>query len=269
MDKEEYKKGVEATFDAVAQRYDKNRFFAISAANMAGLVPLAESLRILDLSTGTGAVALEVAGKHPSAQIHAIDLSQGMLEIAKSKAREKGLTNIEFRQCDVDTIAYDSHTFDIVTCGYGLFFYPDMEATYQAICKTIKPGGRFLFSSFTEQAFNPYAELFLKRLEHEYGVEPPSRLRERLNSKGQIKALAATAQFNTIDVIHEPIRYPISIIEWWYLLNGAGFKSLLDQLDNKRLERFKKDHLAEIQGLSGATTIELNADSLYTVVTFN
>ncbi|PVV20518.1 MAG: hypothetical protein B6D79_14465, partial [gamma proteobacterium symbiont of Ctena orbiculata] len=71
------------------------------------------------------------------------------------------------------------------------------------------------------------------------------------------------------DVIHEPIRYPISIIEWWYLLNGAGFKSLLDQLDNKRLERFKKDHLAEIQGLSGATTIELNADSLYTVVTFN
>ncbi|WP_316368627.1 class I SAM-dependent methyltransferase [Candidatus Thiodiazotropha sp. CDECU1] len=268
MDRDEYKKGVEATFNDVSHRYDENRFFAISAAKMAELVPPAESLSILDLSTGTGAVALEVVDKHPSAHIHAIDLSQGMLEIAISKAREKGISNIEFIQCDVDSIAYDKHTFDIVTCGYGLFFYPDMEATYQAICKTIKPGGRFLFSSFTEQAFNPHAELFLRRLEHGYSVEPPSRLRERLKTKQQIEALVAGSEFRAVDVIHEPIRYPISINDWWALLNSAGFKSLLDKLDKKSLERFKQEHLAEIQALSDDPGLELNADTLYAVVTF-
>jgi ubiquinone/menaquinone biosynthesis C-methylase UbiE len=78
MDKEEYKKGIEATFN--------------------------------DISTGTGSVAIE-----------AIDLSLGMLEVAQTKARDKGITNIVFRQCDVDSMSYDNHTFDIVTCGYGMW----------------------------------------------------------------------------------------------------------------------------------------------------
>jgi ubiquinone/menaquinone biosynthesis C-methylase UbiE len=268
MDIEEYKKGIEATFDDVSRRYDENRFFAISAAKMAELAPSADGLRILDISTGTGAVAIEIAGKHQDTSIEAIDLSQGMLEIAQSKARVKGIANIAFRQCDVDNMTYGNETFDIVTCGYGLFFYPDMEATYKTICKTIKPGGMFIFSSFTEEAFNPHAELFLARLENEYNVEPPSRLRERLKSKRQIEELVATCTFNSLDIFHEPIRHPISSTEWWSLVNSAGFKSLLDELDQQQLERFKQAHLEDIQGLSDDTASELNADTLFSVVSF-
>ncbi|MCU7922786.1 MAG: class I SAM-dependent methyltransferase [Candidatus Thiodiazotropha sp. (ex Dulcina madagascariensis)] len=266
MCEEEYKKRIEATFNDVSRRYDENRFFAISASKMAELVPPAERLKVLDLSTGTGAVAIEIACKHRDASIEAVDLSQGMLEIAKSKARNKGITNIGFRQDDVENIVYDNDTFDVVTCGYGLFFYPDMEATYQAICKAVRPGGMFIFSSFTETAFNPHAELFLRRLESDYKIEAPSRLRERLKTKQQIEALATTSEFNGIDVIHEPIRYPISIAEWWSLLNSAGFKSLLDQLDERQLERFKKAHLMEVKELSDGATVELNADTLFGVV---
>ncbi|MEW7986474.1 MAG: class I SAM-dependent methyltransferase [Candidatus Thiodiazotropha sp.] len=266
MDRDEYKKRLEATFNDVAQRYDENRFFAVSASKMAGLVPASDRLNILDLSTGTGAVAIEIALKHRNASIEAIDLSQGMLEKAKSKARDRGITNIAFRQCDTDTIAYGSDSFDIVTCGYGLFFYPDMEATYQVICNTIKPGGMFIFSSFTEDAFNPHAELFLKRIERDYKVEPPSRLRERLKTKQQIEALVATRKHHAVNVIYEPIRYPISIADWWSLLNSAGFKSLLDQLDERQLERFKTDHLKEIHNSVSNGIVELNADTLFGVV---
>ncbi len=85
-----------------------------------------------------------------------------------------------FKQCDVENMDYGSNKFDIVTCGYVLFFYPDMEATYRSICNLIKPGGMLLFSTFTMEAFNPFAELFLKRLEIDYQIEVPSRLRGRL-----------------------------------------------------------------------------------------
>jgi ubiquinone/menaquinone biosynthesis C-methylase UbiE len=105
MDNEEYKKGIETTFDDISRCYDENRFFAISASKLAELVASAERSTILDISTGTGAVAIEIACKHQNTSIEAIDLSQGMLEIAKSKARLKGITNITFRQCDVESMA--------------------------------------------------------------------------------------------------------------------------------------------------------------------
>ncbi|MEJ2611612.1 MAG: methyltransferase domain-containing protein [Candidatus Thiodiazotropha sp.] len=267
MDAIQYKKGIEANFDDVSRRYDENRFFAISAAKMAALVPSSGSMKILDISTGTGAVAIEIASKYEDASIEAIDLSQGMLEIAKSKARVKCITNIAFRQCDVEQMTYADHTFDVVSCGYGLFFYPDMEVTYQTICKTIKPGGAFIFSSFTDAAFNPYAECLLERLKRDCNVDPPSRIRERLKSRPQIEALVSTSRYNSLDVNHEPIRYPISIDQWWSLLNSNGFKSLLDQLHPQQLDSFKQAHLEEVRGLTDGANLELNADSLFASVT--
>jgi hypothetical protein len=68
----EYKKAIAATFDDVSARYDENKFFAISAGRMAELVPFSESMGILDVSTGTGVVAIELARKYPHAKIEAI-----------------------------------------------------------------------------------------------------------------------------------------------------------------------------------------------------
>ena len=86
MDREEYKKIVEATFDDVSCHYDENRFFSISASKMAALVPPAERLKILDLSTGTGGVAIAIAGRHPDAVIEAVN---PMVDIRKAERAKK------------------------------------------------------------------------------------------------------------------------------------------------------------------------------------
>ncbi len=263
MDAIEYKKAVAATFDDVSARYDENKFFAISARRMVELVPYSESMEILDVSTGTGLVAIELARKYPHAFIEAIDLSPGMLDQAKQKARGEGHENITFKQCDVENIAYGDRVFDIVTCGYALFFYPDMETTYQSICSLIKPGGMLLFSTFTQEAFNPFAELFLKRLEVDYQIEVPSRLRGRLKTQQQIEELASVSVHKQAKVEHFPIRYPIKLDDWWSLLNNAGYKSLIDQLGAEQLAQFKRAHLSEIAAISVDGVIDFNADSLF------
>ncbi|MFK5892990.1 MAG: methyltransferase domain-containing protein [Pseudomonadota bacterium] len=265
MDTEQLKKNIETTFDDVSSRYDENKFFVISANRMAELVPSLECMNVLDVSTGTGAVAIELARKYHHATVEAIDLSSGMLMQAKNKAQKEGIENIIFKQCDVDNISYADNVFDIVTCGYALFFYPDMQAAYLAICQTIKPGGTFVFSSFTKEAFNPYSDLFLKRLELDYKIEAPS-LRERLKSKLQIEELAAVSHHKNIRVEQHPIRYSITVNEWWSLLNSAGYKSLLDKLSYEQLIQFKLQHLGEIEEISVDGVIELNADTLFTVV---
>jgi ubiquinone/menaquinone biosynthesis C-methylase UbiE len=266
MDKIQIKNQIESTFDDVCGRYDSNKFFSISAKRMAELVPSLKCMNILDVSTGTGAVAIEVARKYRDSNIKGIDLSLGMLDIAKKKAEDGGLNNITFCQCDVDEFPYGNEVFDTITCGYALFFYPDMESTYQAICKMIRPGGSFIFSSFTKEAFNPYSGLFLNRLELDYKIEAPSRISERLKTEQQIINLTTLSDHDSVNIEYYPIRYSITVNDWWSLLNSAGYKSLLDQLSDKDLIKFKYDHLGEIESISSEGVIELNTDTLFGVV---
>ena len=48
-----------------------------------------------------------------------------MLEVAREKAREKGLTNVEFRLVDGEELDVDPDSFDAVTCRWGIMFMPD------------------------------------------------------------------------------------------------------------------------------------------------
>ncbi|MBV2091020.1 MAG: class I SAM-dependent methyltransferase [Candidatus Thiodiazotropha sp. (ex Ctena orbiculata)] len=267
MDTIEYKQALQTTFDKVSSRYDQNSFFGISAKRLAELLPAAEGLHVLDISTGTGSVAIEIATRHQDAQIEAIDLSTQMLDIASKKAQQLELTNIRFIQSDVDELSYPAGKFDVVTCGYAMFFFPDMEASYRAICKTVKPGGQLICSSFTDAAFNPYAELFLHRLKTEYDVSPPGELKDRLKTAKNWQTLAESSDYADLVIIEEPIRYPVSVDEWWELLNSAAYKSLLDQLKPEQLEAFKREHTAEVTAISDNGTFELNSDTLFCQVT--
>ncbi|MCG7985494.1 MAG: class I SAM-dependent methyltransferase [Candidatus Thiodiazotropha lotti] len=267
MDTIKYKQTIQSTFDKVSSRYDQNSFFGISAKRLARLLPAADGLQVLDLSTGTGSVAIEVAINYPDAQIEAIDLSREMLEFAAKKAQQMRLPNIRFIQSDVDELTYPADRFDVVTCGYAMFFYPDMEASYRTICKTVKPGGQLICSSFTNAAFNPYAELFLDRLKTKYDLSPPGEIKDRLKTAQNWQTLVESSDYTDLEIIEEPIRYPVSVDEWWGLLNSAGYKSLLDQLKPEQLEAFKKDHTAEVTTISDNGTIELNTDTLFCRVT--
>ncbi|MCG7898262.1 MAG: class I SAM-dependent methyltransferase [Candidatus Thiodiazotropha weberae] len=267
MDTIEYKQSIQTTFDKVSSRYDQNSFFGISAKRLAALLPAADELHVLDISTGTGSVAIEIATRHRDAHIEAIDLSREMLDIAATKAEQMKIPNIRFSQSDVDNLTYSAETFDVVTCGYAMFFYPDMEATYRTICRTLKPGGQLICSSFTQAAFNPYAELFLNRLKSDYELSLPAQIKDRLKSSQKWQALVETCAYDRLEIVEYPIRYPISVDDWWGLLNSAAYRSMLDQLQPDQLAAFKRDHTAEVAEISNNGTVELNADTLFCKVT--
>lgn len=268
MDNAQFKQQTASTFDDVAGDYDHNRFFAISAKQLAQHLPARDNLQVLDISTGTGAVAIAVAKQAPQAHITAIDLSAGMLAQAKNNAALNQIQNITFEQGDTDALPYLAGTFDVVTCGYALFFYPEMEKSYQAISRLIKPGGSFIFSSFTETAFTPYAALFLARISRDYGIEIPDGVSDRLKTETQINALADTCAHQSVKIEHCPIRYPITVNDWWALLNNAGYRGFLNQLSPEQLKTFKQDHLCEIKALSDNNTLTLNADSWFGIVEY-
>lgn len=76
-------------------------------------LPTDRSLRIADLGTGCGAIALAIASERPHCHIIATDRSDSALETARLNAGQAGLDHIEFRQGDWCT-ALATETFDLV-----------------------------------------------------------------------------------------------------------------------------------------------------------
>jgi release factor glutamine methyltransferase len=72
--------------------------------------------RVLDLGTGSGAIALAFAKEHPAVQIVATDVSTAALEVARANARRLGFANVEFRHGDLFAALTpaDGESFDLV-----------------------------------------------------------------------------------------------------------------------------------------------------------
>ena len=265
MSPNEQKKQIEATFDTVATRYDTNHFFSVSAKNLINCINFEDAKRMLDVSTGTGTVAICAAEKFPNLTIDAIDISTEMLHQAQKKAQSKNLKNIQFLKKDAEQLEYEDSTFDVITCGYGLFFFPEITHTFKKLYSTLKPNGQFAFSSFTTNAFTPFEEVFAELLK-EYKVEMPKLSKTKLKTAEQIHDLCQEVSAENISITSQEIRYRIGVKDWWSLLNSAGYKGLLDQIGADKIIEFKEKHLKQIAGLSDQGEILLKADSLYTVI---
>lgn len=105
---------------------------------------------IIDLCCGTGDLARIIKQLHPDTCVTGIDISEKMLQIAKSKS-SKG--KIQYLQGDVTNLPYQDNTFDIVTMGFGLRNIQNAEKAVEEAYRILKPHGSFLHLDFGEANF--------------------------------------------------------------------------------------------------------------------
>jgi ubiquinone/menaquinone biosynthesis C-methylase UbiE len=101
---------------------------------------------VLDVAAGTGEPGLTIAKLNPNGRVVITDLSEKMLDIAKSNAEAKGLHNIQTRVCDASELPFPDMSFDSISCRMGLMFFPDMEVSIKEMVRVLKPGGRLSVS---------------------------------------------------------------------------------------------------------------------------
>ena len=137
-----------ASYDSVTDEFD--RFTQILTTPLAQrLISLVDPWlgeRILDIGTGTGVVAFEAARRvGVGGRVVGIDLSQGMLGMARAKAARAGLSSrVEFLKMDAEALSVEDRSFGAVVSLFALFHFPDPLAALKEMFRVLYPGGRLV-----------------------------------------------------------------------------------------------------------------------------
>ena len=139
---------VEEMFDSIAPAYDfMNRAMTLGIDQWwrrvaVKMVKRSNPRRILDVATGTGDFAIGLYDKIHPQQVVGIDLSQGMLDVARRKVDKRGLQDaITLQQGDCLAMPFKDGEFDAVTVAFGVRNFEHLLQGYQQMHRVLAPGG--------------------------------------------------------------------------------------------------------------------------------
>ncbi len=160
------KENVRAMFDSIAPKYDfLNHFLSLNIdkiwrKKVRRIVENYEHDKILDIATGTGDLAIELA-KTDAEKIIGVDISPKMIEIANKKIQKRNLSSkIEVKVADALNLPFENKSFDIVTCAFGVRNFEDLEKGLQEINRVLKNNGIAIILEFSQISNKLHRKIF-------------------------------------------------------------------------------------------------------------
>jgi len=172
-------------YDEKAEKYDENiKIYDVwlgvdlwkEGVNVLKEIPIEPYQRILDVSTGTGAVILRMIEAHPNASLEFVgtDLSIGMLRVAQRKFERLGL-EVPLFHSHVNELPFESESFDVITHFGGINTFRDIASALKEWVRLLKPNGFLLIA---DEGLSPTVrktQRGLKIVERNrlFGLQPP------------------------------------------------------------------------------------------------
>jgi SAM-dependent methyltransferase len=213
-------------------------------------------MRVLDLASGVGDPALSIAREvAPSGRVTATDLGPGMMSLAEELARKKGLTNIEFREANAESLPFADKSYDVLTCRFGVMFFPDLPKALRECFRVLKPLGRAAFVAWGKKDqpfFTTTAGIVLKHVP--LPPPPPDPDAPNLFMFGDRDRLRRALEAAGFSNVHEEDRivagrWASSVEEYWEQFTevAAPFRPLIDQLNPEKKGQAKAEILAALK----------------------
>jgi ubiquinone/menaquinone biosynthesis C-methylase UbiE len=259
---EDAKRKAASTYNATSDYYDSaaNTFWERFGRQTVDRLKLAPGMRVLDVCCGSGASAIPAAeAVGPQGSVLGVDLAENLLDLARAKAKERGLKNVEFRSGDMLALDLPDGSFDAVICVFGIFFVPDMASAARELWRLVAPGGTLAITTWGPRWFEPMSSVFWNAVRDERpdlyrGFNPW----DRISFPDEVRALLVEAGISDSEVVPEPGTHPLrSTDDWWAAVLGSGLRSTIDALDPATRERVRQQTFAFMRE-TGLTAVEVN-----------
>ncbi len=165
---------VKEMFDNIAPEYDRlNHILSVQIdkvwrRRVVKIVDRFKPTVVLDLATGTGDLAIAMARRIEGCKIIGIDLSEGMLAVAKEKVNALGLAHRVDLKCGVaESIALAQGSVDVVTVAFGVRNFGDLERGLREMARVTRSGGHIVvleFSTPSNPVFRWFYNLYSKHI---------------------------------------------------------------------------------------------------------
>jgi SAM-dependent methyltransferase len=194
--------------------------------------------RVLDLAAGpgeTGFLAAELI--EPGGTLVCSDQSEAMLEVARARAAELGLDNVEFKPIDAEWIDAELASFDSVLCRWGYMLMADPGAALRETRRVLRPDGRVALSAWDRPDLNPWAIMTPIELVERGAMPPPDPEAPgmfALADREKLAEMLAEAGFSEIeiDAVELEQQHPSFDAMWDFQLDcAAPLAAVLQELD--------------------------------------
>ena len=110
---------------------------------IAEIAKYSSPMKILDVATGTGDIAINLS-KIKGSKIEGVDVSSNMLKIARKKIDELKIDNIVLKTCEAENLVFEDNHFDIVSIGYGVRNFSNLEKGLSESYRVLKKDGKLI-----------------------------------------------------------------------------------------------------------------------------
>ena len=246
-------------FDRIADKYNSPvlRIFPFSADRLVTMADLKPGLRVLDVATGTGAVAFAAAQLiKPGGRVQAIDTSEPMITQAEKNKQKLASDNTDIHLEDAREMAFRSEYFDVVLSGFGLNYIKDTGQAIEQCYRVSKPGTAGYFSVFGVDAFNPLIEK-ISGICSKAGIDTSDFIHniEKYAEPDRLKTDFTKHHWQVTGLKTVQMGYHLANgQECWELLWLIGLEAILVSLDDDTTQNLKEKFITgiteEISGLS-------------------
>lgn len=247
------------------RRADLQRSAAAVSEWMIDAVSLQPGHTVLELAAGpgdTGLMAAELVA--PGGALICSDFAEPMLEVARARAGEVGVDNVEFRALNAESLRLETATVDAVLCRWGYMLMADPAAALRETRRVLRPGGRVALAAWDAPDRNPWASLPAKEVRRRLDAPDPAPDEPSMFAfapAGRVESLLADAAFTEPEVAGLDLEMAYeSFDDWWRttLDLSRPFSDLIESRPSEEVEEIRSSleaALADFAADDGRLTI--------------
>ncbi|HVL31373.1 MAG TPA: methyltransferase domain-containing protein [Solirubrobacteraceae bacterium] len=223
----------------------------------------------LDVGAGPGGVGLQAArAVAPGGRVVLSDLAPAMLDVARERARERDLRNVEFEVADATALPWPDASFDVVLARFAFQAMDDPARALAEALRVLRPGGRLALAVWGPPEGNPWAALSMQALREAAGSPEPASGEPgmyALCDEERLRSLLTGAGFAAVRLEHvtDERRFD-SFEQWWQLRRdlppgSAQNWASLDAGAREAVERALRERVQPYGGVGGGLAFASDA----------